>query len=57
MDNNQIAHDLAIAKLYGSDLDNDKLIEKYRQYYAEIKECLNADSKPQTAKVIQNPFR
>lgn len=57
MDNNQIAHDLAIAKLYGSDLDNDKLIEKYRQYYAEIKECLNADSKPQKAKIVPNPFR
>ena len=57
MDNQQIAHDLAIAKLYGSDLPADKLVEQYRQYYVEINDYLKSQSKPSTAKVIQNPFR
>ena len=29
----QIAHDLAIAKLTGSDLSPEEMIEKYREYY------------------------
>ena len=29
MDNQQIAHDLAIAKMYGSDLPAEKLVEQY----------------------------
>lgn len=57
MDNNQIAHDLAIAKLYGSDLPTEKLVEQYRQYYKEINEYLKSQIKPNTATVIQNPFR
>ena len=57
MDNQQIAHDLAIAKLYGSDLPVDKLVEQYRQYYVEINDYLKSQSKPSAAKVIQNPFR
>lgn len=57
MDNKQIAHDLAISKLYGSDLETDKLVEQYRQYYDEIYEYLKSKVEPQTARVIQNPFR
>ena len=56
MNNEQIAHDLAIAKLYGSDLPTDKLVEQYRQYYQEINGYLNSQTKPNTATVIQNPF-
>lgn len=57
MDNKQIAHDLAVAKLYGSGLETDKLVEQYLQYYDEIKSYLNSQSEPQTARVIPNPFR
>lgn len=56
MDNQQIAHDLAIAKLYGSDLETDKLVEQYHKYYDEIKSYLNSQSKLATAKAIKNPF-
>lgn len=57
MDNQQIAHDLAIARLYGSDLPTDKLVEQYRQYYQEINNYLKSQLKPNTATVIKNPFR
>ena len=56
MDNQQIAHDLAIAKLYGSNLSTDKLVEQYRQYYQEINEYLKSQAKPQTAKIFSSPF-
>lgn len=57
MDNQQIAHDLAIAKLCGSNLPTDKLVEQYRQYYEEINDYLKSQIKPNVVKVIQNPFR
>lgn len=57
MDNKQIAHDLAIAKLYGSNLETDKLVEKYNEYFNEINEYLNSKLEPNTVKVINNPFR
>lgn len=57
MENKQIAHDLAVAKLYGSDLPADKLIEQYGQYYEEIYDYLKSQVKPQKVQVIQNPFR
>ena len=44
MTNEQLAHDLAIAKLYGSDLPVKELCEKYDQYYQEILDYLK--SKP-----------
>lgn len=56
MDNSQIAHDLAIAKLYGSDLSTDKLVEQYRQYYKEINDYLKSQSKPNTVTIMKNPF-
>lgn len=57
MDNQQIAHDLAVAKLCGSNLPTDKLVEQYRQYYEEINDYLKSQIKPNAVKVIQNPFR
>lgn len=42
MDNIQKAHDLAIAKLAGSDLPVKELCEKYDQYYEEILDYLNS---------------
>lgn len=42
MDNMQKAHDLAIAKLAGSDLPVKELCEKYDQYYEEILEYLKS---------------
>lgn len=57
MDNKQLAHDLAIAKLYGSDLETDKLVEQYRQYYNEINDYLKSQLPPNRAAAIQNPFR
>nr|DAV33842.1 MAG TPA: hypothetical protein [Caudoviricetes sp.] len=56
MSNEQIAHDLAVAKLYGSDLPTDKLVEQYRQYFKEINEYLKQQTKPQTAKIFNSPF-
>lgn len=57
MDNKQIAHDLAVAKLCGSNLPTDKLVEQHRQYYEEINDYLKSQIKPNTVKVIQNPLR
>lgn len=57
MDNQQIAHDLAVAKLYGSELPVDKLVEKYHEYFDEVKDYLNSQSQPNTVQVVQNPFR
>lgn len=55
MDNQQIAHDLAIAKLYGSDLPTEKLVEQYRQYYKEINHYLKSQEKPKPTRIIQSP--
>lgn len=57
MDNQQIAHDLAVAKLYGNELPVDKLVEKYHEYFNEVKDYLNSQSQPNTVQVVQNPFR
>lgn len=45
MSKEQIAHDLAVAKLYGSELQTDELIKQYRQYYNEILSALNSEPK------------
>lgn len=42
MDNLQLAHDLAIAKLSGSELSVKELCDKYDQYYKEILDYLNS---------------
>lgn len=44
MTNEQLAHDLSVARLYGSDLPVKELCEKYDQYYEEILDYLK--SKP-----------
>lgn len=53
MDNIQIAHDLAVSKLYGSNLDNDKLINKYETNYEEILAVLK--SKPVIIEKAKTP--
>lgn len=42
MDNMQLAHDLAITKLSGSELPVKELCDKYDQYYKEILDYLNS---------------
>lgn len=43
MTNEQIAHDLAVAKLYGSNLQTEDLINQYRQYKDEILSALKSE--------------
>lgn len=43
MGNEQIAHDLAVAKLCGSELQTEDLIKQYRQYKDEILSALNSE--------------
>lgn len=56
MSNEQIAHDLAVAKLYGSDLPTDKFVEQYRQYYKEINDYLKSQSKPKPTQIFSIPI-
>lgn len=60
IDDLQLAHDLAVAKLYGSDLPADELIEQYQQYRKEIESYLKrkaeAESKPKPATIMKSPF-
>lgn len=59
MDNKQLAHDLAIAKLAGTDLPPDKVIEQYRKLNAEFSEYLSNEPKPQktcTTKIMRSPI-
>lgn len=59
MDNKQLAHDLAIAKLSGTNLPPDKVVEQYRKLYSEFYEYLSSESKSQktrTAQIISSPF-
>lgn len=59
MDNKQIAHDLAIAKLSGTNLPPDKAVEQYRKLYSEFSEYLSNESKSQktrTAQIMSSPF-
>lgn len=59
MDNQQLAHDLAIAKLSGTDLPPDKVVEQYRKLYSEFSVCLSNEAKTQktrTAQIMGSPF-
>lgn len=57
MEKEQIAHDLAVAKLCGSDLQVKELCEKYDQYYKEILEYLmSIPAEPAKATHIERPF-
>lgn len=53
MDNQQLAHDLAIAKLSGTYLPPDKMVEQYRKLYSEFSECLSNEPKPQKTRPTQ----
>ena len=54
----QIAHDLAVAKLCGSDLQVKELCEKYDQYYKEILEYLmSIPAEPSKSTAIKSPMR
>lgn len=53
MDNQQLAHDLAIAKLSGTDLPPDKAIEQYRKLYSEFYEYLSNEPKQQKTRPTQ----
>lgn len=57
MSNEQIAHDLAVAKLYGSKLPTEDLIKQYRQYKDEILSALNPESRHiKPAKIGKSPI-
>lgn len=57
MTNEQIAHDLAVAKLYGSDLQTEDLIKKYRQHKDKILSALNSEPKKiKTAAINESPI-
>lgn len=53
----QIAHDLAVAKLCGSDLQTEDLIKQYRQYKDEILSALKSEPRQITpAKIGGSPI-
>lgn len=53
----QIAHDLAVAKLYGSNLEAKELIKTYRQYKEEILSALNSEPRQiKPAKISSSPI-
>lgn len=58
MDKKQIAHDLAVAKLCGSDLQVKELCEKYDRYYKEILNYLmSIPAEPSKSTAIKSPMR
>lgn len=57
IENEQIAHDLAVAKLYGSELQTEDLIEQYRQYKDEILSVLKSEPRQiKPAKIGTSPI-
>lgn len=52
MNNEQIAHDLAVAKLAGSDLLPEEMVKKYHEYY---KTFLNLTKEEPKAATICSP--
>lgn len=51
----QLAHDLAVAKLYGSELQAEDLIKQYFQYKDEIFSALKSEPKQtKPTKIIRN---
>lgn len=56
MSNEQIAHDLAIAKLSGSTLPTDELVEKYHKEYTDIKKYLDSKNTARPARIISSPI-
>lgn len=56
MSNEQLAHDLAIAKLFGSTLPTDKLVEEYHKQFTEIKDFLLSQNTHKNSKTIRSPY-
>lgn len=58
IDSKQIAHDLAIAKLYGSKLSDKELYETYLRYKDNFLKMLNEEpiEKPAEVKIFKRPF-
>ena len=56
MDNKQLAHDLAIARMAGTQLAADILVDEYKKNYSEILSYLQSQaSGPVTAKITNSP--
>lgn len=61
MTNEQLAHDLAVARMAGKQLPADVLVKEYTESYQSILDYLNSDSsseppKGAEVKVIPRPF-
>lgn len=57
IDKEQIAHDLAISKLCGSDLSAEDLVKQYRQYKDEIMSVLKSEpSQVRKAQIHGSPI-
>lgn len=57
MDYKQIAHDLAIAKLYGTKLSSEDMIKQYYQFYEELLDELTPKGKTsKPAKIMRSPI-
>lgn len=59
MTNEQIAHDLAIARMAGKGLPADILVSEYRKAYSGILEYLNSESvssETTPAKIMKSPI-
>jgi hypothetical protein len=57
MECEQIAHDLAIAKLYGSDKQTKDLIAEYHQYYNEFLSALKSEPRTRrSADIMHSPM-
>lgn len=55
MNNEQIAHDLAVAKLCGLELQAEDLIKQYRQYKDEILSALKSEPVERKQAIIGKP--
>lgn len=56
MTNEQIAHDLAVARMAGKQLPADVLIQEYRKNYEEILKCLTSQSNTPKTQIVSSPF-
>lgn len=56
MDNQQFTFAYAIAKSLGYEKSVDDFAKEYDQYCKEAKDYISSHSKPNTAKVVKNPF-
>ncbi|MCI8274904.1 MAG: hypothetical protein HFI66_04720 [Lachnospiraceae bacterium] len=57
MNNEQLAHDLAVARMAGKQLPADTLIAEYRKSYDEFLKQLESETpKTKPAKIISSPM-